>query len=95
MLLSACTSHSSLGQSKVISSLAFNPAPVLTEEVNKSTQNKSAENRNAPNFCQVLVSLGQLTKLSVLHLPEKKKKTIGAILNKVLRVIHEAECSSV
>ncbi len=61
------------------SSLVINP---LVEEVNKSTQNKSARNRNAINLCLVLASLGKFNKVNCPSFPWKKKKKhlIGVIL---------------
>ncbi len=68
----------------LLSSLAFNPVHVLIKEVKKSTRNEFTRNRNALTFCLVL---------AFIHLGEKNKtkQFIGAILNKVLTVIPEAE----
>ncbi len=80
------------------SSLAVYPSCVLIEEVKKSTWNKSTRNRKAINFCLVLTSLEKFHKFNCPSLTPKKRKKekqkkslIGAISNKVLTVIPEAE----
>ncbi len=69
MLLTTFASHSSTGESNVLSfssSLAVNPAHVFVEEIKKSTQNKSTRNGSAINFCLLLASLGKFNKVNFL-----------------------------
>ncbi len=93
MLLTAHTSLSSTQQSNMwsfSSSLAINPAHVLTKERDKSIRNKSTRNRNVLNFCLVLATSGKFNEVTVLHSPEKTLYW-SHLKQSLDKVIHEAE----